>query len=364
MDICDLREDVITSDEPVQRLYEKKRVELNNKSVNKSQKFPAYEGVKHFLYSARNKSAGVSKTVFSKANEVEVPLKFQDFLLADYQNLEENTRIIVFCSKESRDIIPNIKEYFVDGTFFSCPSPFVQMYSFHGDINSTITNTNAKPLIFALMTDRKEHSYYILLSLIKSQIPQWEPIKVHCDYEKGAINAFLKVFPNIIVKGCYYHWTRNIWRKAKSLGNTKTKAERRIVGLTAVLPLLPSENIREGFEYVKSECAVGSRMGKFINYVERFWFRVYSPEIFSVFGERHRTNNILEGYHSKLNKLVNKNTVTVMRLLNVLQYIHNLKAEPKKRKRADINNDDLIVNIQLQFLNGEISLGHALEKFR
>ncbi|CAG9789837.1 unnamed protein product [Diatraea saccharalis] len=73
---------------------------------------------------------------------------------------------------------------------------------------------------------------------------------------------------------------------AKSLRHTKTKAERRIVGLTAALPLLPSENIREAFEYVKSECIVD--LNKFVNYIQKDFGSTY------IYLRFLATNNVLE----------------------------------------------------------------------
>lgn len=44
-------------------------------------------------------------------------------------------------------------------------------------------------------------------------------------------------------------------------------------------------------------------MAKFLQYIELFWFKVHSAKIFYVFGERHSTTNVLEAFHSKINKL-------------------------------------------------------------
>lgn len=159
----------------------------------------------------------MSKTVFRHVKEVEVPVQFKDLLIADYYNDEAGlqTRILICCSKSSLQMIPKINEYCIDGTFYSCPALFAQMY-IHGDISSTSEVTKVKPLIFALMSDRKDKSYIILFEIIMSVIPEWKLHKIHSDNEKTAMNAVIKVFPNITLKGCYYHWSRSIWKKAKS----------------------------------------------------------------------------------------------------------------------------------------------------
>lgn len=362
-EMCDLRETVVTSDEPVPRLYDKKIIDLKNRGINLVANLPNYDNVKHFLYGARNKALGISKTTYKEIGEVEVPLKFHSFVLADY--MYDETRILVFCSEEALHLIPKVKEYFGDGTFASCPTPFKQLYTLHGNMNSTMETTNIKPLIFALMSNRKEISYNVLFNLIKSQIPQFAPQKFHCDYELGPMNAILKSFPDIVVRGCYYHWTRNIWKKAKAYGCSKTMSDRRIVAMTAILPLIPADKILEGFHYIKQECNSNCTIDKFLKYVENYWLKVHTPNVFSVFGERHRTTNSLEGFHSKINKLINKNTVTVTRLLNVLHNISFLSLKtPAKRNKKQTANDDFILQVQMALLNGEITVDRALDKLR
>lgn len=198
-----------------------------------------------------------------------MPLKFRESVLADYY--DNGNRIIVFCwlDPDARKNIKFVKEIFMDGTFSSCPDPFEQLYIIHGDVGSSFNSNKVRPLFFALMTDKKTSSYYILFSLIKSQLPDFTPTKVHCDYEKAPINALTEIYKDIQVKGCFYHWSKSVWKRAKLLGHTKSKAEKRIIALTAALPLIPHTLIREGWEYIKSE-SLNMEMSKFINYIDRF----------------------------------------------------------------------------------------------
>lgn len=103
--------------------------------------------------------------------------------------------------------------------------PFSQLYSIHGDLGSTVNNTNILPLVYALMSSRTEKSYFILFSLIKSQIPGWNPTSYKTDYEIAAMNAW-----------------------AKELGTTKSNHPSKIreVQLSAVLPMLQATEIMKG----------------------------------------------------------------------------------------------------------------------
>lgn len=151
--------------------------------------------------------------------------------------------------------------------------------------------------------------------------------------------------------------------------HTNSKAERRIVALCAALPLLPPSKLLEGWEYVKIECrAEYFKMTKFLSYIEKFWLKKHWNKL-SVFGERHRTNNPVEGWHAKLNREINKNNVSLLRLLNVLTKFENIVqinkgSKKNKRNKGDILNDDFIRHVQMELINDEIVVGFALEKLR
>jgi hypothetical protein len=49
-----------------------------------------------------------------------------------------------------------------------------------------------------------------MLELIRGFAPQFNPQSVHLDYEEAVINAFKYAFPNIAVKGCYFHLMQNL----------------------------------------------------------------------------------------------------------------------------------------------------------
>lgn len=314
------------------------------------------------MYDIRNRSLEVKKTTFKNFGEIIVPPKFSDFLLANYY--DGIKRILIFCSKGARDQIELVEEYFGDATFNSCPYPFYQLFIIHGEAGSSLTQTATVPLIYALMPDKKEETYITVLKLIKSQLPKFNPKKYHCDFEIAEIKAFKKEFPSLVLKGCYYHWCKAVWKKSKKL-KIKSKREKRIVGLTASLPLLPAEYIQEGLDYAKSESRGKDKFKSFFRYVDRFWMTEKFNDILCVFGERHRTNNIAEAFHSKLQKDVNKRNTSIMRLLSKIKEIESkVKFQTKERSKMCIENDEDIMYYQLQLINSEISVGYALEKLR
>ena len=51
----------------------------------------------------------------------------------------------------------------------------------------------------------------------------WEPnnIKFICDFEKSLIKAVNLEFPKSKTNGCFFHYVKALWKKAKILGLTK-----------------------------------------------------------------------------------------------------------------------------------------------
>lgn len=94
-------------------------------------------------------------------------------------------------------------------------------------------------------------------------------------------------------------------KKVASKRNNKTKnpESHRIIKKFIALALLPADKIRDQFKTLKLELlkADSKKWLPFINYYERTWLNGYTPEVFSVFGAKVRTNNAIEAYHRVLN---------------------------------------------------------------
>lgn len=108
--------------------------------------------------------------------------------------------------------------------------------------------------------------------------------------------------------------------------------------------------------------------------MNRNWLSKNIIERMCVFGQRHRTTNYLESWHFMLNGEVGKKACNLHQLLNILvsdasyQKVRSLqvknKINLKKRDNIYIERDRLIQNAQMQLINGDISVGHFLEKLR
>ncbi|KAL0879642.1 hypothetical protein ABMA27_003357 [Loxostege sticticalis] len=231
--------------------------------------------------------------------------------------------------------------FFADGTFKSCPKGFHQLYTIHGYDDKTHIIT---PIFYALLPNKKTVTYKLLLKLIKKQISDFQPAKITLDFEVAAINAFQQTFPEIIFKGCYYHFNRCLWKKAKSLKIT-TRVLKRHVSRCIGIARLPQSDIDEGYKYVIGRSPKDTKIKKFNKYFQIQWFKKQDFGNCSCANEIIRTNNNIEGWHRKINGFVGRTHPTLAHLLDVLD------SEKSSKFKSALN--DLQKKV--------ISVGHCIE---
>jgi hypothetical protein len=379
--------------ETVPAVYNKMVSKLSDSGIDLITKVPLYTSIKSTMYRRRNKEAKVNKMSFSNVSEVEVPEKFQNFLLADYNY--DGLRILAFCTEEAIKQIITIKIFLSDGTFYSCPHPFSQLYTIHGDIGSTQETTNIVPLIYVLLSEKSANIYMTMFSIITSALSiriskidatlnwNWNPEIFLTDFEQASIKAIKSTFPQVNHHGCFFHFTRALRKKARKLRLTSHDRVKRIVTLTTKLPLLPENKIVEGWSYIKAQAdkvmlncsSIAGNLNKFIWYFEKFWMREHLIKSWSSFGHRHRTTNFLEGWHYKFRSLFKSKPKTLNIFLNNMKddaafyTVHCRRVKfhasySKKRKPLSIENDIMIIDSQMQLLSEQISVPLFLEQLR
>lgn len=100
-----------------------------------------------------------------------------------------------------------------DGTFKTVPSMFFQLYSIHGVIQDYTF-----PLVYCISTRKTESFYRQLLVHLRSHTAEHnltlQPQIILSHFEIAFMNAAAEIFPNAEVKGCLFHFTQSIWRRA------------------------------------------------------------------------------------------------------------------------------------------------------
>lgn len=349
--------------------------EVGSSDLNKC--IPTYRSIKSRVYRRRCATLKVKKMAHKIMSEVEVPPIFTEFLLADYEYLGD--RILIFVSKQVRKVIEKLTSFSCDGTFQICPPPFYQLFSIHADFGSTVNHSRVFPMIYALLPNKKVHTYVTMLKLIKKELPSFNPTKFVTDFEAAIIKAIKIVFPRVEHHGCYFHYTNGLTKKANKLKMTKYE-QRKCVGLCKVLPLLPEDHIFDGWKYIQQEISAvaemkSSRIEKFLTYMRKYWMRKDYYKVWCCFGHAQRTTNALESWHNKMTNEIKKKPNTLYKFLvniqkNAVSYdvfvaqLQNDIEPQQKRRKEYINRDEYIQNSQMQLLTGVIDVGYFLEKLR
>ena len=124
------------------------------------------------------------------------------------------------------------------------------------------------------------------------------------------------VLPDVKITGCHFHFCQAVYRRVQKIGLAALYGSddrvRNFVRKLYALALLPHEHVAGAFATLQRK---GARFGnldidQLMTYFDKTWIsgERWSPEDWTVYRKKIRTNNDLEGWHRKLNgKLPNAN---------------------------------------------------------
>ncbi|XP_062591979.1 uncharacterized protein LOC134253475 [Saccostrea cucullata] len=210
---------------------------------------PTFNTAKSTLYRARRKQTPpLPKTLTDiklegKWTETETG---QQFLLLDDTFL--NTRIITYATTDNLGDLAASETFFCDGTFYTCPSLFHQIFSIHVRIDDVMTSN-----VCPLLPGKSQAIYTRFFSTLQEKINdlglQFCPTSALTDFETVIHNSIRQVFPGINTKGCFFHFTQAVWRRAQQTGLQIPYKEnddiKTLVRRAAVLPLDPLDCIED-----------------------------------------------------------------------------------------------------------------------
>lgn len=246
---------------------------------------------------------------------------------------------------------------------------FCQLYSIHVDIGSSDTETNICPAVYALLPDKTEDTYFHMLVAIKESFPSWMPSTVKLDFEVAMISAIRRVLPHTQISGCSFHFSQSVWRKIQTIGLTSEYKENQDVARTvrrcAALVHIPPQHIDDAWLTIMEDAPKDNvKLSEFLDYFVEQWLenRTITRNIWNVHEQRHRTNNAVEGWNSKLNTLVGRKAPNIFFLIEKLKTVtmevsfilksKELGVSGTKRRKVFKNLDQRIKNILEEFKNG------------
>ncbi|CAF1092581.1 unnamed protein product [Brachionus calyciflorus] len=129
----------------------------------------------------RNCQNGLSTKNFKLLHHVVIDeeLKFtykkNKFYFGDSGPTDKN-RVIFFTTDQNLKLLSTYRDWYCDGTFSICPSPFKQVYTIHIIIRGTTL-----PMVYAFLPNKKQVTYKKLFKLLAELITM-KPLSVNCDF--------------------------------------------------------------------------------------------------------------------------------------------------------------------------------------
>ncbi|KFD49637.1 hypothetical protein M514_09469 [Trichuris suis] len=268
---------------------------------------------------------------------IELPLQYtvtkrgEPFLMHD-SGSEDEERILLFSTEENVRYLSASSTSLCDDTFKTAPTQFTQLFTVHG-----LVSGYPVPLVYALTTRKREETYRSIYKTIigfaQEKNCSINPSLCMMDFEMANMNAIRSVLPNAQIKGCLFHFSRSIWRGISSSGQTRCYREwgnstRTCAFMLFDLPFVPVENVAETFDFISEQADVN--LDDLIDYVERTYVTgrrgrppIFPPEVWNVYratlNDQHRTNNAVEGWHNKFQKLMVVHHPSIWKFIEVLK---------------------------------------------
>ena len=113
-----------------------------------------------------------------------------------------NSRILLFMPPNAEDILSNCCGLQMDGTFYTCPSGFSQIYLIFGVGEDHTTY----PVLYGLLPSKDAPTYTFMLQALKQAVPSFTPEFIIIDFKAAMIDAILQEFPGACLSGCHFHF--------------------------------------------------------------------------------------------------------------------------------------------------------------
>ncbi|KAG4096233.1 hypothetical protein H8356DRAFT_1309712 [Neocallimastix lanati (nom. inval.)] len=136
-----------------------------------------------------------------------------------------------------------------------------------------------------------------------------EPKNVHCDFEKGISKAVKKIFPNINIKYCIWHYKNLLEIKKNELCRNEVNDDEKIFNYykgISNLPFINPEYIMDIFSLIKTK-SIEKNSCQFLKFLEYFYETYligYDMKSWNYYNNiKHITNKASESLNNSLNKL-------------------------------------------------------------
>jgi hypothetical protein len=182
--------------------------------------------------------------------------------------IHEDTNIVFFtCESNLKYLCGNSSLVLADGTFYTAPKHFSQLYTIHTWNAKTDTYVQC---VFCCLPSKSKSCYNAMWSGIQKLCRnQFKPITILVDFEDSAHSSIREMFPDCLLKCCAFHLGQSWYRKIVSIGLQNDYIENTPLGKSLKsffgLPYLPEDEVEDAFVELLS--ITSSEVTPFSDYV-------------------------------------------------------------------------------------------------
>lgn len=242
----------------------------------------------------------------------------------------DQERILIFATDAKLNLLENHGDWFIDGTFDAVPLIYTQLFTIHARVEGKVL-----PCVFVLLPSKTQVCYTTTIRQLHTINPNLNPTTVLIDFELAIKNALETVFPGVIVSGCFFHFSQNIWRRVQASGLQERYQEDfnfvTDVRMIAALAFVPENDVERFFNLLSN--SVDPELDVILDYIEENYIgvirrgRYRRPRFpYSMWGvydrvvnDLPRTNNSVEGWHNRFNRHVGCHHANIWKIVDVLK---------------------------------------------
>ena len=149
------------------------------------------------------------------------------------------------------------------------------------------------------------------------------------DFEHPLRKVIKEIYPDCYLEGCYFHYSKAIWNKAKKIGLVNKKYIKILKFIIFGYKIYPFLKEKDKIEFLKSinnyieEYGDNKKLKKLASYFDNCWKDSNFIEFDSINDNKikYRTNNQIELFHRSLNQLIENSHPKISYLLEKLKLI-------------------------------------------
>ncbi|XP_060078201.1 uncharacterized protein LOC132557697 [Ylistrum balloti] len=330
---------------PIPTIYSEELCKLRDNEWDEEtrtvvEKIPTFNSKKSQLYRARRK---LTPKLPTTTQDIDLEGRWTETNTGErFLHIDDGdqNRILVFATSEDLAELATADRIYCDGTFYTCPNIFHQIYTIHIEIDGSMY-----PVVYSLLPGKSQHIYTRFFTLLKTfmadnHLPM-SPDTVFVDFETAVHNAIRTVFPGTDIKGCFFHYTQCVWRKALMTGLQLPYRDnediRRLVRRAAVLPLVPEQQVEDVWFHALQDIEYAdlpADVTPFTDYVVDQWVDGDRPVWNHYDNDGPRTTNHLEAWHGKLKKIVQHAHPNIFEIIQTFKDIQATNEIARLQRRA------------------------------